>query len=59
MPFVLAGNVADQFRTGRFVEYADAKYHNDLLATIGKAFGLDSDTFGDKRFSNGPLASLT
>jgi hypothetical protein len=59
MPFVLAGNVADQFRTGRFVEYEDAKYHNDLLATIGKAFGLESDTFGDKRFSNGPLSSLT
>ena len=59
MPFILAGNVADQFRTGRFVEYGSGKYHNDLLAALGKAYGLKTDTFGDKRFSNGPLASLT
>ncbi len=59
MPFVLAGNVDEQFRTGRVVDYQDDQSHNDLLATIGKAFGLESDTFGDERFSDGPLASIT
>jgi len=59
MPFVLAGNVGDQFDTGRYVEYDSSKYHNDLLATIGKAFGMENDAFGDGRFSDGPLPSLT
>lgn len=59
MPFILAGNVADTFRTGRFIEFSGGKYHNDLLAALGKAYGLNTDTFGDKRFSNGPLSALT
>lgn len=59
MPFVLAGNVGDQFDTGRFIEYSGGKYHNDLLAALGKAYGLESDTFGDSRFSEGPLSALT
>jgi len=58
MPFVLAGDVGDQLKTGRVVDYQDGKYHNDLLATLGKAFGLEDETFGDERFSEGPLASL-
>ncbi|MFB6263280.1 MAG: catalase-peroxidase, partial [Bradymonadaceae bacterium] len=56
---VLAGNVDDQFDTGRLVEYASAKSHNNLLASIGKAFGRSTETFGDSRFSTGPLAGLT
>jgi len=59
MPFVLAGNVGEQFDTGKYVEFDSSKYHNDLLATIGKAFGLEDDTFGDSRFTNGPLNTLT
>ena len=59
MPFVLGGNVADQFRMGRYVSYQSKKYHNDLLATIARAYGLQSNTFGDSRFSNGPLSSMT
>jgi hypothetical protein len=59
MPFVLGGNVADQFRMGRYVSYQSKKYHNDLLATLARAYGLQSNTFGDSRFSNGPLSSMT
>lgn len=60
MPFVLAGNVADQFETGRFLEY-DGTSHNDLLAAIARAYGVElpHDTFGDRRFGDGPLAGLT
>ena len=59
MPFVLAGNVGGQFKTGRYIEYQSSKYHNDLLAALGKAYGLQTDTFGHPDFSNGALASLT
>jgi hypothetical protein len=61
MPFVLAGNVDGQFRTGRYVEYGGTKEHNDLLAALGKAYGVDlpDDKFGDERFCSGPLSGIT
>jgi hypothetical protein len=59
MPFVLAGNVDGQLDTGRYVEYSGTKSHNDLLAALGKLYGLDSDTFGDERFCSGPLSGIT
>ncbi len=60
MPFVLAGNVADQFETGRHLQYS-GQSHNDLLAAIARAYGVElpHDTFGDRRFGNGPIADLT
>ena len=58
MPFVLGGNLAGHFRTGRYLAYDHAP-HNDLLVSLCNAFGIESQTFGDPAFCTGPLAGLT
>lgn len=61
MPFIMAGNVDNQFRTGRYINFSGGKEHNDLLAALGKAYGvpLKNDKFGDPDFCSGPLSGLT
>lgn len=59
MPFVVAGNVDNQLKTGRYVQYSGTKSHNDLLTTLGKLYDLDINSFGDERFCNGPLSGIT
>jgi hypothetical protein len=58
MPFVLAGDLGGQFRSGRYLAY-DHKPHNDLLVSLQNAFGIESQTFGDPAYCTGPLAGLT
>lgn len=57
MPFVLAGGAGGFLDTGQYLEYTSAS-HNDLLVTLQNAYGIESDTFGDERFANGPLSEL-
>lgn len=57
IPFVLAGSAGGFFDTGQFVEYSNAS-HNDLLTAIQNAYGIESEEFGDTRFSNGPLSGI-
>jgi hypothetical protein len=57
-PWVLAGNVAGFFRTGRLVETKDAP-HNRLLLSIAHAMGVPLATFGDPDYCKaGPLDGL-
>lgn len=58
MPFLLAGSGGGYFRTGRYLRLPGAS-HNDLLLTLLHAFGVEAETFGDPRFSRGPLGALT
>jgi hypothetical protein len=65
IPFVMAGNVPNDdgsphFRTGRYLQFDGANTpHNDLLVSLCRAYGIDTDVFGDRDFCNGPLAGLT
>jgi len=57
MPFVLAGGQW-AFRTGRYVQYTGNPSHGDLLVSVLNAMGVPDTTFGDARFSSGPLPNL-
>jgi hypothetical protein len=54
MPFLLAGG---GLRTGRWLSY-DHVSHNDLLVSLLRLFGGTETTFGDAKYSVGPLANL-
>lgn len=68
MPFVLIGNAGGRIKTNQVVRYpvlnsyqsagVAMRQHNDLLLTLGRAFGAPIDKFGDPAFSKGPLAEL-
>jgi hypothetical protein len=63
IPFVLAGNVqrpdgTPYFRTGRHVHFDTEQPHNDLWTTVCQAFGMDVSSFGDPRYSSGPITRL-
>ncbi|MFO0750488.1 MAG: DUF1552 domain-containing protein [Myxococcota bacterium] len=59
VPYVLAGKCGGYFDTGRYLRYTFTS-HNDLLLTLCHAMGLeDMTSFGDERWSNGPLTNLT
>jgi hypothetical protein len=57
-PWVLIGSLGGYFRTGRVVSFP-GQPHNDLLTSIGQAFGLPLTGFGAPAFSKGPLPGLT
>ena len=56
--FVVAGSAGGALATGKFIEYAGERYHNDLLLTLLHAMGIDQTTFGDPNFCTGPLTEL-
>jgi hypothetical protein len=56
MPFLLAGN-GGGLETGRFF-VANRASHNNLLVSIANRFGDPRTTFGDPRYSTGPLTGL-
>jgi len=59
MPFLLAGGTW-AFRTGRYVQYTDTtkNSHGDLLVSLLNAMGVPDTSFGDARYSTGPLSGL-
>jgi hypothetical protein len=54
IPFVLAGQGAGAFQTGRVVD-AKGRSNNDMLVSVQKASGIDSDVFGLPSLCQGPL----
>jgi hypothetical protein len=53
-PWVLAGSAGGSFRTGRSLDLP-GRASNDLLVSIGRAFGLPLETFGKKELNRGAL----
>ena len=56
MPFLMAGG-GWYFRTGRYIQYADAS-HNDLLVSVLNAMGDNATTFGQADVCHGALPNL-
>ncbi len=54
IPFVLAGQGAGAFQTGRVVN-ADGRSNNDLLVSVQRASGIQSDVFGLPSLCTGPI----
>jgi len=54
IPFVLAGQGAGAFETGRIVD-ANGRSNNDLLVSVQRACGIDSDVFGLPDLCEGPI----
>lgn len=59
IPFVMAGNVGAQLRTGRYLSFG-GQPHNRLLTTVLNLMGLDDRGFGNPEVTSaGPLSGLT
>lgn len=58
-PFLIAGSGGGYFETGRYLDYAGAVPHNDLLVSLLNAMDIGATTFGDPAYCSGPLANLT
>jgi hypothetical protein len=54
IPFILAGQGAGRFETGRIVQ-ADRRNNYDLLISVQNACGIDSDVFGLASLCQGPI----
>ena len=60
LPYVLAGNVAGYFKTGRYLKFEGQKIgHNRLMVSLLNAMGIEADEFGNPEFGTGPLPGLT
>lgn len=57
IPFVLAGNAAGAFKTGRYLQYKGAP-QNQLLVSVCRAMGVMVDSFGSTKYAAGPLSGL-
>lgn len=58
IPFVLAGNMAKAFATGRKLKFG-GRGHNDVYVSIAQAMGFwDVTRFGKESVSQGPLPGL-
>ncbi|HET8940334.1 MAG TPA: DUF1552 domain-containing protein [Polyangiales bacterium] len=54
IPFILAGQGAGKFQTGRIVQ-ANGRNNNDLLVSVQQASGIQSDVFGLESLCKGPI----
>jgi hypothetical protein len=54
IPFILAGQGAGAFKTGRIIEAA-GRSNNDLLVSIQNASGIASGVFGLESLCKGPI----
>lgn len=54
IPFVLAGQGGGAFETGRVVD-ANGRSNNDLLVSVQRGAGIDSDVFGLASLCKGPI----
>lgn len=60
VPFVMAGSCGGYFKTGRYLKYATATRHNNLLVSLCNAMGLaEQKTFGNPAYCTGALPRLT
>ena len=57
MPFAVVGNAGGTIRSGRWLKF-NALPHNNLLVSLGNAYGLGLSTFGKANFCTGPLANF-
>jgi len=57
-PYVLAGKAGGALRTDRFLSYAGAPPHNDLLVSMLQAMDVPVTTFGKEIWCRGPLPGL-
>ncbi len=57
MPYVLLGGAGGAIKTNRFIKYSNAT-HNDLFVSIMNATGIPATSFGDPKYSMGPLPGL-
>ena len=53
----VAGGAGGRLTGGRYLQYPGLP-HNDLLVSVLNGLGVETDTFGDPRFCNGPLSGL-
>lgn len=59
VPYVLAGSCGGYFNTGRYIRFPVGN-HNDFLLTLAHAMGhTQLRSFGDARYSSGPMSVLT
>jgi hypothetical protein len=54
IPFILAGQGGGKFQTGRIVD-AKGRNNNDMLVSVQKASGIQSDVFGLASLCKGPI----
>src|SRR5262249_50318121 len=54
IPFILAGQGPGKFQTGRIVA-ANRRSNNDLLVSVQRACGIESDVFGLPALCKGPI----
>ena len=54
IPFILAGQGGGAFETGRIVD-ARGRSNNDLLVSVQRACGINSDVFGLQDLCEGPI----
>jgi hypothetical protein len=54
IPFILAGQGAGRFDTGRIVD-ASGRSNNDLLVSVQQASGIESDVYGLAELCRGPI----
>ena len=54
IPFILAGQGAGKFETGKIVK-ANRRSNNDLLISVQNACGINSDVFGMADLCQGPI----
>ena len=57
VPFVLAGKAGGSLSTGRFLQYKDDS-HSNLLVSLSNAMGVNTKTFGNPAYCQGPLRLL-
>lgn len=54
IPFILAGQAAGRFETGRIVD-ANGRSNNDLLVSVLQAAGFQTDVYGLESLCRGPI----
>jgi hypothetical protein len=59
LPVVIAGKCGGALRTGRWLNYANAQPHNNVLVSVANAMGTNITTFGNPAYCTGPLSNLT
>jgi hypothetical protein len=58
LPIVIAGKCGGALRTGRFLQYAKAQPHNNLLVSVANAMGVGLTTFGNPAYCTGALSNF-